>query len=204
MPTETLSPPRAAAATDARGAALRPETAVLANGLERIRAAVLERLDKVETAVRERAAAAPIAEPELIERDADLRRRAAELQQRQTEVQQRAAEMEETQRRLRTERDRWENERASLLEQLEHDRRLLADAWERLEQEKLDHPDRPAADAAFAPAPARNGHSERNVPRVVRAVVASDDENPVAKDILRQFQAVRRDVRRNANGPAAG
>ncbi|MDR3632953.1 MAG: hypothetical protein P4L84_03900 [Isosphaeraceae bacterium] len=196
MPNETLPTPRAASALEAKGASFRQETAALAGGLERIRATVLERLDKVETALRERASRAPVEESQLSERDSELRRRAAELQQRQTELQQRTAELEEAQRRLRAERDRWENERATLLEQLEHDRILLAEAWERLEREKLEHPDGPSA-------PSRNANTERVPARVARPVVASDDENPVAQAILRQFQAVRRDVRRNANGPTS-
>ena len=200
MPSETLPPPRAATAPEAKGASLRQETAALVGGLERIRTTVMQRLDQVETALRERAARAPLDEPQLAERDNDLRRRSTELQQRQTELQQRLAEVEEAQRRLRTERDRWENERATMVEQLEHDRSLLTEAWERLERESLEHPE-PAAGLAIA---ARNGTAERGPVRIVRPVIASDDDNPVAKDILRQFQAVRREVRRNANGPAAG
>jgi hypothetical protein len=202
MPSETLPQPRAATPPEAKGASFRQETAALASGLERIRAAVLERLELVEAAVRERAARAPAGEPELAERDQEIRRRAAELQQRQAEVQQRATEVEELQRRLRSDRDRWENERATLLEQLEHDRRLLAEAWERLERQRLEHPEPQSGPAPRTAAAERAG--DRAQPRVIRAVVASDDANPVEQAILRQFQAVRRDVRRNSNGPAAG
>lgn len=198
MPNETLPPPRTANSPDAKGSPFRQETAALAGGLERIRTTVMERLDRVEAALRERVGRVPADESELAERDQELRRRAAEIQQRQAELQQRTAELEENQRRLRTERDRWENERASILEQLEHDRALLAEAWERLEREKLEHPESTAAVAHH------NGTTDRTVVKVVRPVVASDDENPVAQAILRQFQAVRRDVRRNANGPASG
>ena len=189
MPSETVPQPRAAAPPEARGNTFRQETAALAGGLERIRTTVLERLDRVETTVKERASRAPLQEPELVARDSDLKRRAAEIQQRQTELQQRTAEMDEAQRRTRTERDRWENERTTMLEQLEHDRRLIAEAWERLEREKLENPEPARAATAL-----RNGTSDRQAVKVSRLVVASNEENPVAQAILRQFQAVRRDV----------
>lgn len=197
MPSETPPTPRAATPPEAKGAASRQETAALASGLERIRSTVLERLNQVEAALRERAARRPFAEEGLTQSDPQLQQRAAEIDQRTAELQQRAAEIDDAQRRLRIERDRWENERATMVDQLEHDRRLLAEAWERLERETLEQPEAAAASP-------RNGAPERASPKVVRPVVASDDENPVAQSILRQFQAVRRDVRRNANGPAAG
>jgi len=196
MPSQTPPTPRAVTPPEAKGAASRQETAALASGLERIRSTVLERLDQVEAALLERAARIPDAPHADSASDyPEFRRQEAELEQRTAELQQRAAELDEAQRRLRSERDRWENERNTLVDQLEHDRRLLTEAWERLEREKLEHPE-------TAGAAARNGAAERTSPRVARPVVASDDENPVAQSILRQFQAVRRDVRRNANGPS--
>ena len=117
-------------------------------------------------------------------------------------LQQRQAELEEAWRQVRAEAERQEKEWSASLTQLEADRRLLAEAWERLERKRIDgsgaserHPHThspvqgqprgaPAAllDAA-AVAPARSAAAE------------SGTDNPIAQAILRQFQALSRDVR---------
>ncbi len=188
MPGETVPHVRTATPAETKGGTLRQETAAMASGLERLRATLLERLGVLETGIRQRMESAPLNEAEIEQRDRDVRQRATETQQRVTEI-------EELQRRIRAERERWETERQALIEQLEHDRRLLAEAWETLEREKADRPDQP-----------QNGplRAERVSPQILRPVIASDDNNPVEQAILRQFQAVRRDVRRNVGGAPAG
>ena len=157
-----------------------PVTAPLIQGLERLRERIRQRLDQIEALARERAAA-PAQGSDQLDRD----------QEQDEELRQRRAELDEAQRRLKAEADRWEKERQAVAEQLEHDRRLLAEAWERLEREQVEG--RAATTAAARPTPAA-----RPVPTVVRAVVPDEHDDAVAQAILKQFQTLRRDVRRNA------
>ncbi|HWE37806.1 MAG TPA: hypothetical protein VG406_14655 [Isosphaeraceae bacterium] len=95
---------------------------------------------------------------------------------------------------LRDRLEALEAERDEALGRLEHDRRQLAEAWERLERERV------AALAAGhrvgGPAPVAGPPAEP-IP-APRPEAAGPD--PVEQAILRQFQALRHDVRRNALG----
>ena len=95
---------------------------------------------------------------------------------------------------LRARLEELEAERAEAFERLEHDRRQLAEAWERLERERVaalaaGHGVGPAADVARPP----------TVP-LPAPRPEPDGPDPVEQAVLRQFQALRHDVRRNALG----
>jgi DNA repair exonuclease SbcCD ATPase subunit len=148
----------------------------LVQGLERIREALQAKLDQLEAVAREQVAAVS---------QVDL--------EQERELEQRIAGIEEAQRRLRSETERWEKERQTALEQLEHDRKLLAESWQRLEREQLENH-----------APARPAPESDRVQPVVLRTSAIDPNDPVTQAILKQFQTLRRDVRRNASGQRRG
>ena len=148
-------------------------------GLARLRDALDRGLDRIEAIALEQAAS--------LQQDAPDRERAL---REQVEV------MGATVARLQAEATRREQQWQAGLQQLESDRRLIADAWERLEQAQVDAPQRSNADAerpATAPPPA----PAEPVPRQSADETADD---PVTRAILRQFQALQGDVRRNARG----
>jgi hypothetical protein len=138
-------------------------------GLERIRERFHRWIDRLEDRLDDEArAAAP---------GGDLERAARELEAKGEE--------------LRAEAERRDREWAAHLDALERDRRLLAEAWERLEREQLVLAPRARAEpcppvASPPPAPPRS------------ALPASEPENPVDRAILHQFETLRRDVRRKA------
>jgi hypothetical protein len=163
-------------------AAARPVPGAAIEDLRRLRQRVLERLDAIEALARRRPASAV--------ESADLA--ACERMLRQKE-----AELEEARRQLRAEAERQAKEWADALEQLDADRRLLADAWDRLERERLEG----------------HGGSEGRLRRQARTLgptgvtasapagaaaparIDAEPDNPVARAILRQFEALGRDVR---------
>jgi hypothetical protein len=154
----------------------RPDSNALIQGLERLRECFEQRLVRLEGMARERAAP-PVADRTELEH----------------KLQQRIGEIEDAQLRLRTQAERREQEWRTALEQLEGDRALLAEAWEQLERERVaGH-----ADAA----PQQNRRASAATPPVrphTEPVDAANDH--VAHTILKQFQALRNDVRRNARG----
>ncbi|WP_152049625.1 hypothetical protein [Tautonia marina] len=92
---------------------------------------------------------------------------------------------------LQAEIERHQREWEAQVEALDHDRRLLAEAWERLEHEQIAalslprsqvEPSRPLRPPA--PPPVAGPSAER--------------DDMVDQAILRQFEALRRDVRRTA------
>ena len=88
-----------------------------------------------------------------------------------------------------------------LLSQLENDRKLLAEAWERLERERIDAI---AAGSVARPAlPARRPHPAEGLAMqgspVQRPTATAETANPVAESILRQFQTLSSDVRRTTD-----
>ncbi len=88
-----------------------------------------------------------------------------------------------------------------LLIQLEKDRLLLAEAWERLERERIDaiaagSVARPAAPAHHPQSP--DGRAMHGSP-APRPMAAAENANPVADSILRQFQTLCSDVRRTTD-----
>ena len=115
-------------------------------------------------------------------------------------LRERVLALEAAQARLQSELRRREQEWHDAVQQLEDDRRLLTEAWERLEHERVD-----------APAPPQAAGPRDTVSRVEHATaavhrqpdpLAGDDS--VTREILRQFQALRGDVRRTANGAGRG
>jgi hypothetical protein len=157
----------------------RPDSNALIQGLERLREIIEQRLARLESVARERERAAP----PVLDRSG--------LEQK---LQQQIASYEEAQLRLRAQAERREQEWRTSLEQLEGDRQLLAEAWDRLEHERI------AGEApAEGPASGRPRTAERasTQPRP-RPEVADPANDSVTLGILKQFQALRNDVRRNS------
>jgi hypothetical protein len=157
--------------------------------LKWLRQRVLERLDALEALARRREAAPAPAEIAALERA----------------LRQGLAEVEEARRRIRAEAERQEKEWSTALTQLEADRRRLAEAWERVEQQRIEAPgasegqSHPHAPGQWTPrgAPAATLHAAA-LPPARAAATDPDPYNPVAQAILREFQALSRDVRCNA------
>jgi hypothetical protein len=162
----------------------------LFQSLQSLRERVLERLDALEALARGRSASAPAAGGSAgLERTLELK----------------LAELEETERRLHAHAKSQEQEWSASLTQLEADRGLLAEAWERVERERIAY--------SSGSEPHHRGHAQGQGPQkgapatlphagaLVTARFAgadSDANHPVAQAILRQFQTLSRDVRRNA------
>lgn len=155
----------------------RLEANTLIQGLERVRECFEERLGRLEAAARQRTAE-PVADR-------------SELEQ---VLQQRINDYEEAQLRLRTQAERREQEWLAALEQLEGDRVLLAQSWERLERERIESVAAPPSAANRFPIAERSTSAPVR-PRPEPADAANDQ---VAHAILKQFQALRNDVRRNS------
>jgi hypothetical protein len=158
--------------------------------LEELRQRVLDRLDSLETLARDRRASAPGLEGEVSE--------ALELKQ---------AALEEREHRLEANAKRREKEWAASLAQLEADRHLLAEAWESIEQERVAS----ASGVMVHPQTHFHGqthglqraalaaHSHAAATAIPRSAAAESEPNH-SRDaaILRQFQTLCSDVRRNA------
>jgi hypothetical protein len=162
--------------------------AALIQSLQWLRERVLERLDALETLTQQRSASASA-----VGENSDLERA----------LERKRADLEETERRLCTQAERQEKEWRTSLAQLEADRRLLAEAWERIEQERIaylsasepHHHSHPHGQGSPRGSPATRPHTGA----LVTARLANPDPNhPVAQEILRQFQTLCSDVRRNA------
>jgi hypothetical protein len=168
-----------------RGGA-RPDPAALCEGLDRLRDALLQRLDRIEALAAEQAA--------LLDRDPSERERA---------LRERVALLEASQARLQAEVKRREQEWQAVLQEVEDDRRLLAEAWERVERERVEAPH---GDSAIAPprAAAPTAHAAVAAPAAAVAAHRPPPGDPasdsVTRAILWQFQALKNDVRRNAKG----
>jgi hypothetical protein len=185
--------------TSPRGPEDRPRSASersaynsLIQDLKCLRRLVLQRLSSIETLARERPAFAPPAR---------------EIAALEDSFKIRSDELEETRRRLQAEAEREKQESSASLSQLEDDRRLLAEAWERVEQERI----------ACSSAPQQNPslHSQGRNPQTAASTglprtggsipirsagTESDPYNPVTQAILRQFQTLCSDVRQSAPG----
>jgi hypothetical protein len=159
--------------------------------LRRLRQWALERLDSLEARARQRPAPAAAA---------------GGMAALEPALQQRLAELEEARRRLGAEAERQEKEWSAALAQLEADRRLLAQAWERLERDRIEglgsaerHPHQPHTQGPGSPRGAVAARPHPAAPAPARSVRSDPDpNNPVAEAILRQFQTLCRDVRCNA------
>ena len=155
----------------------RADATGLSQGLERLREVLLARLDQLEALAIEQTEQADLTPSE---REHVLRERVgvleASLARVQAELSRREQEWEETAR------------------EIEADRLLLAEAWQRLEDEQT-RGKAHATSARVEPAarPVEEGP-------VYRAAQPEESNDPVTKSILRQFQALQGDVRRNAKG----
>jgi hypothetical protein len=172
LPTRPERPVR-----PAEGPAPPPEPAALVACLEQVRARVHRGLDRIEALTRQRPAA---------DTGADLDRRRSELDQARAQFE--------------AEARNWEKARKNQLEELERDRRLLAEAWERLEREQVEGPAPPA------PPVAASGSSILRAvgPAAPVARTTSAEESPITQAVLRQFESLRRDVRRSAESRRPG
>lgn len=170
-------PPRADESPTGRHAdGPRPALSAHAEALERVRASVHRWIDRIEALAAVPTGAVPEPEEALAHHVRELEQRRAELQ-------------DEIRRR-----DREWSER---LEALEDDRRLLGEAWERLEREQV-----AAARAAARPSP--------SPPEVARPAATAPTPTPASREdeavdrmIIRQFEELRRDVRRAADSRPA-
>jgi hypothetical protein len=119
----------------------------------------------------------------------------------------RSDELEKTRCRLQEQAERQKRDWSALLSQLEEDRRLLAEAWERVEQARIDSSSAPHENPSL--------HSQGQDPRTVdttgrlhngpsipirSARPDSDRRNPVNQAILQQFQLLCNDARQSARG----
>jgi hypothetical protein len=145
-----------------------------AQALERIREFVRQRLDRIEALARERLERTPAA-------DAG----------RESEYRKRIAELEAERARMGRELERFEDEHRVSVHELDHDRKLLAEAWERLEREQVEL-------TASAHTQAKAGGADRLNPSNQRAPTVLNNDSAIEEAILKQFQALRRDVRQNA------
>jgi hypothetical protein len=167
-----------------RRAARGPDLAELDQSLERLRDSLLQRIERIEAIAIEQAA--------LLDQKSSDRERV---------LRERVAVLETSQSRLQAESKRREQEWQATLEQLEDDRRLLAEAWQRIEHERLEAPaphpqvQRLVAGDPGAPQPAA---PVRPAAESARPAAGGDGDDPVARAILWQFQALKSDVRRNA------
>jgi hypothetical protein len=159
-----------------RPASARPDTAALIEGLDRLRDILFHHLDQIEVRAREQAEQLEMSPPE-----------------REQELRERVAFLEAAQARLHAESKRREQEWSVLLEQLENDRRMIAEAWEKLEQERIGQPaGPPATHPASEPDRAPNAATAALLPQ------SDPAGDAVAKAVLRQFQSLQSDVRRSA------
>lgn len=112
-------------------------------------------------------------------------------------LQRRIAELEDIRAGLQAEVDRLRRERDESIELIEHDRLLLAEAWETLEREQL-----------TGTAASNNGRAAQAVEPPggysVPSNIANGRDDLVSREILRQFQSLHRDVRRNAQNGRPG
>lgn len=150
--------------------------ASIQRSLEQLRQHFHRHLDVIEAMARERALRGP-----------------GELRAREEQLQRRADELEQAELRMQAEAAQWEQERQAAIAQIDHDRRLLAEAWERVEREQVN--------AAVVPATERTRPASiARQPAAWPVPLAGETgrDQPVAEEILRQFQSLRRDVRRAA------
>jgi hypothetical protein len=153
----------------------------LIRDLEDLRSAVLRRLGAIEEVARRRRDAA-----------------ANEISRLEDTLTRKIEELERERGRLRAGAEQEQAGGQQLLAELENDRRLLAEAWEKLELERIE------ASSAKSPLPVQHprasdppqAHSHPQPSQTPRGPAGSAPDNPVAETILRQFQTLCNDVRR--------
>jgi hypothetical protein len=166
-----------------RRIARRSEAGEFSQVLDRLRDALLQRLETLEALAADQVA--------LLEQDSSEREQA---------LRERVALLEATQSRLQAEAKRRQQEWESVLEDLETDRRLLAQAWDAIERERIGGQTLPAPRTEAAgrgpdPGPTTIPDIPVKDPGASRAPVESDDH--VTRSILWQFRTLTNDVRRN-------
>jgi hypothetical protein len=156
----------------------------LIHDLEELRDSVLHRLDSIEGLVRCRVGAP-----------------SAEITRLEETLRQKIDELELERGRLRADVEQEESRWRQSLAQLESDRQLLTDAWERLERERIDVTSSSHAPAAHRSRPPDSSvfRSAAPAPPPPKTSTSMEASNPVAETILRQFQTLCSDVRRTAD-----
>jgi hypothetical protein len=144
---------------------------------ERLREAILQRLDELEALAIEQTERGELTPSE-----------------RERALRDRVGTLEASLARVQAELSRREQEWEEMSREIEADRRLLAEAWQRLEDEQV----RGKSIVTLV----RNEPAARSAEEgpVYRAPQPDESNDPVTKSILRQFQALQGDVRRNAKG----
>jgi hypothetical protein len=163
---------------------------ILIQSLQRLRERVLERLDAIESLAREQLSCGRAAGDSTgVSRTLEMKR----------------TELEEAERRICDRAERQEKDWSASLTQLEADRRLLADAWERVEQERIAHSGAlETHDRSHYQGPGRQKRASVGRPNADARAEArsgtadSDSGDPITPPILRQYQTLCSDVRRNA------
>jgi hypothetical protein len=192
MVDDLRRPETRARSPESRTWAASPEPALSEQiqNLRSLREWVLERLDSLETLARQRSASAPAGE---------------DIAARERTIAQKLIDLEETECRRRAQTDRQEKEWSAALTQLEADRRLLTEAWERVERERIEYVSVSKLDPhAHAQARSPRRGTPAALPHVSPLVQAQSDaadsdlDGPASQAILRQFQTLCVDVRRSA------
>jgi hypothetical protein len=167
----------------------------LIQDLERLRELVLKRLSSIEMLAREHLASALPAR-EMVELEDSFKKKSAEL--------------EETRRLLQVQADQAREDWLAAMSKLEDDRRLLAEAWERVETERIDSLNaRQASQSLNSPIDNPRTAGSTGLPTksasipIRSAGPLADSCNPVTEEILRQFQTLCSDVRQSAVGRRA-
>jgi hypothetical protein len=155
----------------------------LIHNLEELRSCVLRRLESIEALARH---CSGVSSAEITRTEQMLRQRIEQLEQERSRSLADLVSEDPSGRQLLT--------------QLEKDRQLLADAWERLECERIEAI---AAGSLARPAAAHHPHPAEghvvHAPPVPRPTAAAETANPVAESILRQFQTLCSEVRRTTD-----
>jgi hypothetical protein len=181
MSDDSINIPPGSPNVDLKGRRSAAPSNLLQQGLEHVRERFHRQVDALEAQLRDRA-----------------QRQERIFQEREEQLEQKAIEVEHTRLQLQVEAERWVHEREAMIEQIEHDRRLLAEAWDRVERVQVKSAPtrgqellRPAVldPGAAEPAPSASGAAF---------------PQPVLEEVLWQFQSVRRDVRRQVPHSCAG
>ncbi len=160
-----------------------PSSPSLAHDLEALRDSVLLRLETIEDLARRRSG-----------------NWAAEIDRLEQALKERTDELEQERSHYSANTNGDELSWRRMLSRLESDRKLLTEAWERLERERIDTVSAGATVRGSAQVHhSRGGESQpAQSPQAQRTAAAATVEtgNPVAETILRQFQTLCQDVRR--------
>jgi hypothetical protein len=111
---------------------------------------------------------------------------------READLQQKQQELEQAEKELRAKAERWRREQQAIIEQIEHDRWLLGQAWERLERQRGRNP---------APTPESSPRGPNSQPSVL-TMPDPENQRPDAttQQMLRLFESLGRG-RRDSGKP---